>query len=182
MNPSAPPCLLREWGRYENSLRVWLRHRLHDNALVDDLLQEVFIKGMKQGRGFCAIGNARAWLFEVARNTLSDHLRREREMVELPEDLCADEDPLAPVLALADCLPRVLGELSEEDRDAITCCDIQGMAQAEYALHLGIGLAAAKSRVQRARKRLRRQLISACRVRFDEQGGVCCFTPRLPNA
>lgn len=182
MNPSASPCLLRAWGIHEQSLRGFLLHRLHDNARVDDLLQEIFIRGMKQGRGFCAIGNARAWLFEVARNTLSDQLRRERETVELPEDLCADEDPLPPVLALADCLPRVLGELSEEDRDAILCCDIQGMAQADYAVHLGIGLAAAKSRVQRARKRLRLQLISACRVRFDEQGGVCCFTPRLSKA
>jgi RNA polymerase sigma-70 factor (ECF subfamily) len=33
------------------------------------MLQDLFIKALRQGERFCAIGNARAWLFEVARNT-----------------------------------------------------------------------------------------------------------------
>ena len=81
MNPSASPCLLRAWGIHEKSLRSFLLPRLHDNARVDDLLQEVFIKAMKQGRGFCAIGNARAWLFEVVRNTLSVQLITSRRLI-----------------------------------------------------------------------------------------------------
>jgi RNA polymerase sigma-70 factor (ECF subfamily) len=50
------------------------------------------------------------------------------------------------------CLPRVLSELSAEDREAITLCDLQGMAQAEFARTTGLSLSAAKSRVQRARR------------------------------
>jgi len=54
------------------------------------------------------------------------------------------------------------------------------MSQAEYAERLGISLPGAKSRVQRARQRLKAQLASACQVSFDEQGKVCCFKPRPP--
>lgn len=178
---AAVPCLLASWQAHEPALRGWLIHQLHDRALAEDLLQDVFLKALRQGQRFCALENARAWLFEVARNTLSDQLRRRRGSVELPEDLRATEPELpAAVDSLSQCLPRVLGELSPEDREAITCCDLEGMSQADYAARLGISLPGAKSRVQRARARLKAQLASACKVKFDATGQVCCFTPRPP--
>jgi len=182
MNPPAVPCLMRAWAAHEAALRGWLLHRLHDHALAEDLLQDVFLKAMRQGQRFCTLENARAWLFEVTRNALTDQLRRHHETVELPEDLAqAEADPLAPVDGLAACLPRVLAELSAEDRDAITCCDLEGMSQADYAARLGISLPGAKSRVQRARARLKTQLSAACKVRLDAAGKVCCFTRRPPQ-
>lgn len=180
MNESAAvPCLLTAWHAHEHALRGWLIHQLHDKALAEDLLQDIFLKALRQGSRFCALVNARAWLFEVARNTLTDQLRR-RESVELPDGLSAEDEVTAPVDSLAQCLPRVLAELSADDRDAITCCDLEGMSQADYATRLGLSLPGAKSRVQRARTRLKAQLASACGVQFDEAGRVCCFTPRPP--
>lgn len=148
--------------------------------MAEDILQDVFIKALRQGERFCDIENARAWLFEVTRNALADQLRRSRETVELPDDLHATEEVVPTVDSLSQCLPRVLAELASDDRDAITCCDIDGMSQADYAAKLGISLPGAKSRVQRARQRLKARLASACQVRFDKQGKVCCFTPRSP--
>ncbi|MDZ4255830.1 MAG: sigma factor-like helix-turn-helix DNA-binding protein, partial [Sulfuritalea sp.] len=89
---------------------------------------------------------------------------------------------LAPVDGLAQCLPRVLAELAAEDRDAITCCDIEGMTQKDYAARLGLSLPGAKSRLQRARARLKARLTVACQVSFDAGGAVCCFVPRQPEA
>ncbi len=176
----AVPCLQQAWALHAAALHGWLRHHLGDEVQAEDLLQDVFIKAMRQGRNFCALENARAWLFEVTRNALADHLRRQRESVPLPEDLCAGEETPAMVDALSACLPRVISELSADDRDAITCCDLQGMSQADYAARLGISLSGAKSRVQRARVRLKAQLACACKVQLDEAGRVCCFTPRPP--
>jgi RNA polymerase sigma-70 factor (ECF subfamily) len=175
---AAVPCLLRAWDAHEQGLRGWLIHQLQDKALAEDLLQDVFLKAMRQGERFCGIENARAWLFEVSRNALADHLRRTRESVELPDELSLEDEVAPPVDSLAHCLPRVLGELSAADREAITRCDIEGLSQADYARQLGISLPGAKSRVQRARMRLKAQLASACQVSFDETGRVCCFKPR----
>lgn len=156
--------------------------QLRDKALAEDLLQDVFLKALRQGEQFCRIDNAKAWLFEVARNTLADHLRRKHETIELPTDLCVEDELPPPVDGLANCLPRVLSELSKEDREAITCCDLEGMSQSDFARRFALTLPAAKSRVQRARLRLKAQLASACQVSFDEQGKVCCFKPRPPLA
>ena len=101
----------------------------------------------------------------------------------LPEELAAEpEAVLAPVDGLAQCLPRVLSELAPEDREAIKLCDIEGMSQKDYAARLGLTLPGAKSRVQRARARLKARLTEACQVTFDESGEVCCFVPRPPAA
>ena len=106
-------------------------------------------------------------------------MRRRREWVELPDDLPAAQDDVEPAVdSLASCLPRVLAELSNEDRDAITECDLNGTSQEDYARKLGLSLPGAKSRIQRARKRLRAQLTQSCQVMLDPQGQVCCFLPR----
>jgi RNA polymerase sigma-70 factor (ECF subfamily) len=181
MTRSDPPraCLSRAWRQHQAELRGFLAHRLGAPEEADDLLQDVFLKALILGQAFCTIENPRAWLFHVARNLLVDRLRLSRDLLPLPDDLCAEAAPeWAAVDLLSQCLPRVLSELSAADREAIMLCDIQGMTQQDFARHLGRSLPAAKSRVQRARRRLRARLAEACQVRFDAQGQVCCFVPR----
>lgn len=174
-------CHNRAWRQHKAELRGFLQHRAINPAEADDLLQEVFLKAVAQGNDFCELDNPRAWLFHVARNLLADRLRLARELVPLPDDLAADAEPaFEPVDLLSNCLPRVLSELSAEDHEAILLCDIEGMTQNDYARRLGLSLPAAKSRVQRARARLRAQLAEACQVKFDAAGKVCCFVPRPP--
>ena len=176
---SSYACINRAWRAHQAELRAFLIHRARNAEEGDDLLQEVFLKAMLQGQAFCHVDQPRAWLFQVARNLLIDRLRLSREQVPLPDDLLADPDPIPPpVDLLSHCLPRVLSELAPEDREAITLCDIQGMGQKDYARRLGLSLPAAKSRVQRARQRLRSHMAEVCQVRFDEDGKVCCFVPR----
>lgn len=173
-------CLMSAWSQHEVELRGWLRHRLRNFVDAEDMLQDVFLKAMRQGERFCAIADARAWLYEVARNTLADRLRLARDTVELPEDLSAETEEVAAIDSLVVCLPRVLSELSRDDREAITLCDLEGLPQDEYARRKGLSLPGAKSRVQRARKRLRERLTQVCQVRLDAGGQVSDFVPRAP--
>lgn len=173
-------CLMDAWRRHEAELRGWLRHRLRNPVDADDVLQDLFVKALRQGERFCAIRNARAWLFEVARNAVADRLRLEREEIELPLDLADEIEEVATVDSLAACLPRVLSELSPDDREVIVLCDLEGLPQDEYARRKGLTLPGAKSRIQRARQRLRARLTQACRVRLDATGQVSDFVPRAP--
>lgn len=174
------PCLLDAWSAHEAELLRYLRHHIRPPSEAEDVLHDLFLKALRQGEHFCEVNNPRAWLFEVARNAVVDHARRTRNGEPLPEDLAAPEFEVAMVEQLSACLPRVLAELSEEDREAISLCDIGGMTQMRFAELKGLSLPGAKSRVQRARQRLREQLLCACQVRFDESGKVCCFVPRPP--
>jgi RNA polymerase sigma-70 factor (ECF subfamily) len=174
------PCLLDAWTAHEAELRRYLRHHIRPPSEAEDALHDTFVKALRQGERFCEVHNPRAWLFEVARNVVVDHARRTRSSEPLPDDLAAPEFEVAMVDQLSACLPRVLTEMSEEDREAISLCDIGGMTQGRFAELKGLSLPGAKSRLQRARQRLREQLLRACQVQLDETGKVCCFVPRPP--
>ena len=70
-----------------------------------------------------------------------------------------------------------MSELDAQDREAITLCDLEGMAQADYARAKGLTLSAAKSRIQRARVRMKQQMTVACQVKLDLAGHVEDFVP-----
>lgn len=170
-------CVLGAWRRHESELMNFLAHRTGDRAAAEDLLQEVFLKAMRQGMGFCSLENPRAWLFQVARTTLIDHARLAKAFVELPDELAAPaSDERAPVDELDACVARNLARLAADDRHVIEVCDLQGRTVRDFAAQQGLSLAAAKSRLLRARQRLREALISHCQVRFDASGNVCCHT------
>ncbi len=171
-------CLTSAWALHEPELRGWARHRLGNAEDAEDLLQDLFLKALRQGERFCSVHNARAWLFEVARNTLADRLRVARDAVELPDDLAYLVDETDTVDNLTACLPRVLSELADEDREAIKLCDLQGMPQADFARLKGLTLSAAKSRLQRARLRMKQQMTLVCQVQIDPKGHVLDFVPR----
>lgn len=176
-------CVSDAWERHEGELFRFLRHRTHSDAEAQDVLQDVFLRALRQKNGLCGIDNPRAWLYTTARNLLVDRLRLTKEQVPLPDDLAAEmeEDP-PPVDGLSQCLPRVLNELSAQDREAITLCDIEGVTQQDYARHIGLSLPAAKSRIQRARVRLKAHMTKVCQVSFDDTGKVESFVPRpLPS-
>lgn len=166
------------WQLYEPELRCWLMNHHCNKADSEDLLQDVFEKAMLQGDSFCSIANPRAWLFRVMKNRLIDSHKLSRDLLVLPDDLVAVSVDSEVVDELSECLPRVLSELSEEDREIIRRCDLEGMSQQEYAVYRGISLPAAKSRLRRARLRLKHQLQHACQVRLGSDGHVCCFVPR----
>ena len=175
-------CVSAAWQAHEGELRGYLRRRLGDVDAADDVLQDVFVKAMRQGQHFCTLNNPRAWLFQVARNALVDRARLAHATDPLPEgptELAAPAaEPMAPVDALAGCMTRVLGELSPEDAAVLRACDLQGQTQRAFAAAQGLSLAAIKSRLLRARQRLRAQMTTACQVRFDGAGAVDGHVPR----
>lgn len=173
--------VLDAWNAHKGELLRFVQARVRDPEEAHDILQETFFRAMRQPKGLDEVGNRRAWLFQAARNLVIDRFRLSKEQVSVPDNLVAEIDSNAkPVDALSQCLPKVLSTLSDEDRQAIVLCDIDGLSQQAYATQSGLTLPAAKARIRRARQRLRSRLVEMCRVHFDERGNVCCFFPRNP--
>lgn len=171
-------CVIDAWKNHEHELRKYLLKRIPDSHVAEDLLQEVFLKAVQQGEIFCCLNSSRSWLFRVTNNVIADHFRVKQEHVEIEGDIPAEQDEMAPIDGLAACVPRVLSELSENDREVLFRCDLQGMKQKDFAQQKGMTLPAVKARIQRARKRFQQRLTIACQVQLDEQGQVVSFIPR----
>ncbi len=173
--PAEFDCVLRAWQAHEPELQGFLARHAADADSAEDLLQEVFVKALRQGQGFCELDDPRAWLFRVARNALVDAARLRRPAAELGDEIPAPQpDERAAVDALDTCIARNLQGLGADDRDIVQRCDLDGLTVRAYAESAGLSLPAAKARLLRARKRLRDALVDHCAVRFDPDGSVCC--------
>ena len=70
--------------------------------------------------------------------------------------------------------------LPEPYREALLLTEFGGLSQQQLADQLGISLSGAKSRIQRARKKIRDDLLTCCHFEFDRYGRVvdywehCC--------
>ncbi len=179
-------CLMQAWQQHESDIRAWLLSKTHSIEQTEDLMQETFLKAMHHQEKFCSLADSKSWLFKMIRNSWIDDYRTHHTTDELTPEIIAGAatltpaDKQAPIVNLQSCLPRVLSELCEEDRDVIQCCDLNGMTQAEYARLRDISIAGAKSRIQRARKKLKQHLTIACQVKMDNKH-VCCHIPRKPK-
>jgi RNA polymerase sigma-70 factor (ECF subfamily) len=179
------------WDRYSQRLRVFIRGRVWDDAEVEDVLQEVFIR---VHRNLCCQENWEkpdSWIYQIARNLIIDHYRRRREFVEIPDNLTAEaswgefaELEADPEAELALSLKELVEDLPQPYRQALILTEYQGMSQKQLAESLGISLSGAKSRVQRARDKLRDMLLTCCHFEFDRRGRVldyyqrcCCCHP-----
>jgi RNA polymerase sigma-70 factor (ECF subfamily) len=176
---NAPPfqCVLAAWQAHEAELRHWLLSRLSDAALADDILQDVFLKALREGGHFCRLDSPRAWLYRVARHAVIDHHRLSKTTVPAEETLAQPEAAGHPVDALTTGLAVSLAALDPDDRDVIVRCDLEGQTQAAYATAHQLTLPAVKSRILRARVRLRQHLVEHAGVRFGPTGQVCCHGP-----
>jgi RNA polymerase sigma-70 factor (ECF subfamily) len=72
----------------------------------------------------------------------------------------------------------MLNCLPEKYRQALLLTEYRGMTQQEVAEHLGISLSGAKSRVQRAREKLKEELLNCCHFEFDRLGKIMSYHPK----
>lgn len=82
----------------------------------------------------------------------------------------APEDDAVDALDLARCLRPLLDALDEDDRSILEQVDAAGRSQADLARELGVSLSTVKSRVQRARQRLRASIERCCELELDARG------------
>jgi RNA polymerase sigma-70 factor (ECF subfamily) len=158
----------------------------HANALVDDpdsaedITQESFIKAYQSLHGFRG-GSFRVWLLKIVTNTSRDRWRRTMRHPSLPlfpEGADGSEiesptwiaDPTASIETQVQrneeshALYRMVDELPADYRSVLTLIDIYELDYADAAQILGIPLGTVKSRLARARLRMKARLRSSFQV------------------
>jgi RNA polymerase sigma-70 factor, ECF subfamily len=139
------------------------------HAEAEDLTQEIFLKVFKSLETFDRRANFQTWLISVSRNLCIDHyrsVRKEREMIDREVDT-ADIAPAAPdpgpIAALEQrdrvvLLRQALAALPETLRTAVLLRDIQELSYQEIADRLQLPEGTVKSRINRGRNELARQI------------------------
>lgn len=155
-------------SEFRKKLLGFVQKRVRSEADAEDIVQDVLTKLASYGP---ATGSVQAWLFTVARNAIIDRSRKRTEL-QGPENWeIPDESPNDDVqMEMAKCLCPMMSALSTEDQSVLQRIDMRGESQVALAEQLGISTSGMKSRVQRARERLRGAVESCCTIACDSRG------------
>jgi RNA polymerase sigma-70 factor (ECF subfamily) len=140
---------------------------LRNRADVEEVAQEVFVRAFVGLPGFRLGAPLRPWLAQIATRASYDRLRRGQRSAEVSwEDLGSAEQRAADELAAGpdpsdraaarDLAERALDCLNPKDRQAVILAEVHGFSATEVAQALGCSALAARLRVHRARRAMRR--------------------------
>src|SRR6185295_6249414 len=125
--------------REQSRLRNFIRRRVPDPRDAEDILQDIFYELVEANRLLMPIEHVTGWLFRVARNRITDLLRKKKperfsdvagEERLLLEDLLPSPDAGPEALyaqaVLVDALELAIDELPEEQREVFVGHELEG--------------------------------------------------------
>ncbi len=145
---------------------------LNDEQDAEDILQETYIKAFAALPAFEGRSSLKTWLFRIATNEALMLIRKRKPQIQLVE--IDDDDELDSPKELVDwcCIPEpelmntetrkkldeAIQHLSVGLRTAFLLRDVQGLSGEETASIMGISVDNVKTRLLRARLKLREEL------------------------
>ncbi|MGF1610369.1 MAG: RNA polymerase sigma factor [Kiloniellales bacterium] len=154
----AHPRLLRVFQEHERALVAFMAARLRCRFTAHDLAQELFLK-LSALEGGLEVSNARAYLFRMAANLVTDHQRREQRraglLAAVEAHLRGGAETLSPerrVMAQQELrdLVQVVERLTPTTRRIFKLNRFDGLTQREIAQALGISQTAVEKHIRKA--------------------------------
>jgi len=157
--------------RYKNRLLNFVYRFVKDFDVAEDIVQETFLRVYRKRHNYKAIANFSTWLFTIAGNLAKSELRRRKrwkffsldayndneKKFELPDN-GIKPDRAASVSILDENIQNAIDKLQDKYKESLILRDIEGMSYKQIADITRVPVGTVKSRVNRARKKLRKKL------------------------
>ncbi|NDU76421.1 sigma-70 family RNA polymerase sigma factor [Actinomadura sp. DSM 109109] len=162
-----PEAFAAVFRRYAPDIKRYVIRRLGADA-AEDVVAETFLAAFRQrDRYDLSRPNARPWLYGIATNLMGRHVRAEVRQLRVLERMGTDpvtepfterSDERLSAGASGRALASALASLPRGQRDALLLVAWGDLSYAETAQALNVRIGTVRSRVSRARQRLRRHL------------------------
>jgi RNA polymerase sigma-70 factor (ECF subfamily) len=161
--------------KYQHAVYGLCYHIVGNFADAQDLTQEIFIKVYVTLSRIEDPAKFASWLYRITVNACKRWLRDRRGMDDLPLELVAqigsdDRSPEEHAEAEELCLSvrKAISSLSERNQLTVTLYYMDGLSYVEIGNFLSVSESAVKSRLHRARKQLKEELISMVESSFSK--------------
>jgi RNA polymerase sigma-70 factor, ECF subfamily len=167
------------WETFSVPLHRFIQQRVPDPHSAEDILQDVFLKIHTRIATLHQQDRIAAWIYQIARNAIADYYRAQRPTTDLPESLALPDDLTEDdvVQELLPCVAAMVNALPETYREALRLTEYEGLSQKALSERLAISFSGAKSRVQRARAKIKQQLLDCCHFQLDHAGRIIDYQP-----
>ena len=168
------------WETFNRPLYQFIQRRVSDPHSAEDILQDVFLKIHTHIDTLRTQERVTSWIYQITRNAIADYYRAQRPTAELAETIPVAEELVDDdaVRELSPCVAAMVEALPSPYREALRLTEYQGLSQKAMSERLGISFSGAKSRVQRARAKIKEQLLNCCHFQFDHAGRIIDYQSR----
>lgn len=159
--------LLEQLLQHNSRLLAYVRSKVNDPNLAEDILQESLFKAMRSAPDLRDEEKLLPWFYSILNNVIMDLYRRQqvemRSLQQIAQDQLLEEEPEAEKV-LCECFRDLIPTLKPEYAELIEQLDLSEGDPAQVATQLGITSNNLKVRRHRARQALRQRLEESCRV------------------
>lgn len=152
----------RLFADHQRAVLGYALRRVQTPADALDIVAETFLVAWRRLELVPRADDARPWLLSVARRVLANQRRGEQRRHQLVQRLGDELAVHAPVVenatAEAELVRQALTSLADEDRELMQLTCWEGLDPSQIALVLDVPAGTVRSRLSRARARLRREL------------------------
>ncbi|HVF52344.1 MAG TPA: RNA polymerase sigma factor [Actinomycetota bacterium] len=141
---------------HQSSVYVYFLRMVGDVAEAEELTQETFYRACLSALRFRGESNVRTWLFGIARHVFLERLRRTGRERPVRDVLDTPLHPSDPSERLS--LEQAFAALRTADREVLMLVDVLGFEVGEAAVALDVTPGALRTRLHRARRRMRAEL------------------------
>jgi RNA polymerase sigma-70 factor, ECF subfamily len=163
------------WEEYKSSLLGYIKKRVTNDDDAKDILQDVLLKSYQ----YCSNGKTviylKSWLYKITQNTIIDFHKKNNKTISSTIEITEANSELSIIGEASDYIKTLLKLLPNEYATPLFMSDIEGVDQRVIAANLGLTLSNTKSRIQRARVKLKEKFLECCIVSFDESGEMVSF-------
>ena len=161
------------WKEYHHKLFGFIRKRVDDKFIAEDILQDVFMKILNKIDTLREDSKIQNWLYQLTRNAIIDYYRSHKIKENVTDSIMEeDENDESAAEEMKSCIMPVINGLDEKYREAVLLTDMEGLSQKELATKLNLSYTGAKSRVQRGRAAMKDTFSKYCTFKYDSCGNV----------
>ena len=169
--------------RDRDAVRRFLLRLVRDEALAEDLVQEVYLRAQRTRSRHRGEASERSWLCAIGLNLVRDYYRASHRNPaatsesdacdQLPAD--TDDDPRQQIMEteMTECIAEFVVQLPRPQCDVVALHDAGGLTHREIAALLDLSEANSRVILHRGRKALRALLEAGCILSFDDAGVPC---------
>lgn len=146
---------------------AFVKRRVQDDGTAEDILQAAYAKAISRAETLSSSDSAEAWFFRILRNSVIDHYRHrafERRAFEplTPVTVPPSFTPETAPANTCQCLSGLLQNIPPSYQEILNQIDLDEMPLEAFARQAGITTGNAAVRVHRARRSLKKKLVSHC--------------------
>jgi RNA polymerase sigma-70 factor, ECF subfamily len=168
--------LILIWDKNKEKIISYIRKDIKSKAIMDDILQEIFIKFWENHNYIRDKDKILQWLLSVSRFTIADYFREKKRVNikfdNIIVDSCFNENSENVTNDESRKLLPIIHSLPKKYENILILSDIHGFSHKNISYQFNLSISCIKKRVERGRKLLAQKMYECCAFTHDKYGNI----------